>query len=267
MLFLWSIVRNTRHRCFERVYLERMAQKRCFSGCTFLSFWFDSSCCPSVSLLRLDCGVLQVNWRGSESEADFYFPWPTAWNRWRPFLWLCILPLLLVSPQLHCPGSCPSRLLDRDSQCTLCGRAVLIGWMGADVTLAEISWTRRSGYTGTYFFLAIGLLGTFYQVCVVPSGQYGPFCDAKCLRLQRNEVFGMVESFSGWLDPQRGWQKLSHHSCHRQFHNCCRGTGYINNLVVFWYLAWAIRSAKAAFLQAAEGDKVQLKVRTAGQIN
>ncbi len=138
LLFPWSIVRNARRRSFEHMYLGRMAQMRCHFGCTILSFWFDSSRCLSVSLLRPDCSVLQANWRGSESEADFHFLWPTAWSRWRLFLWLCILLSLLVSPQLRQHGSCPIRPLDRASQCTLCGRVALIGLMGADMTLDGI---------------------------------------------------------------------------------------------------------------------------------
>ena len=73
MLFPWLIVRNARRRRFGRVYLGRMAQKRCHSGCTIILFWFDSSRYPSVSLLRRDCSVLQANWQSSESGADFTF--------------------------------------------------------------------------------------------------------------------------------------------------------------------------------------------------
>ncbi len=139
MFFPWSIVWNSRRCCFGRVCLGRMAQKRCHSGGTIQSFWFDSSSCLRVSFLRPYCSGLQANWRGSESRVDSHFPWPTAWSGWQPFLWLQILPLLLVSPQLCCPGNSLSRFLDRASQCPLFGRAALISWMGTDVTLAEIS--------------------------------------------------------------------------------------------------------------------------------
>ncbi len=181
-----------------------MVQKICHSGCTILLFWFDSSWCPSVSLLRTDCSVLKANWRGSESETDFLFLWPTAWSEWRPFLLLRTLLPLLVSPQLRYLGSCLSRFLDQASPFTLYGKAAMIGWLGADLTLAEISWTRRSGYTGTSFCPTIGLLGTLCRAYLVTTGQYSVFCNARCPRLQRNAVIGMVESFSGWLGPQRG---------------------------------------------------------------
>ena len=115
------------------------SSKRYHSGCNILLFWFDSSCCLSVSLLHPDCSLFQANWRGSESGADFHFSWPTTLSRWRPFRWLRILSPLLVSLQVCCPGSCPSCLLNWVSQCTPCGNAALIGWMGANVTLAEIS--------------------------------------------------------------------------------------------------------------------------------
>ncbi len=184
MAIAWSIIQNARRRCFQRGYLRRMAQRRCHSGFIILFFWFDSSRCPSVTLLRPDYSVLQASWRGSESEADFHFPWPTAWSKWRPFLWFRILPPLLVSPQLCCPGSRSSCLLDWASQCIICERVVLIGWLGADVTLAEkISWIRRSGYTETSFCSAIRLLGTLCRACIVPTGRYGPFCDARYPRL------------------------------------------------------------------------------------
>ncbi len=91
----------------------------------------------------------------------------------------------------------------------------------------EISWRRRSGYTVISFYPAIGLLGSLCRAFVVLTGRYGLFSDARCPRLQRNAVLGMVESFSEWLGLQRGWQKLSHHFCPRQFHSCCFGTGYI----------------------------------------
>ncbi len=204
VLFLLSIVWNACRRRFERRYLGQMAQRRCHSGCTISLFWFESSLCPSVSLLCPDCSVLQANWRDFESGANFHFPWPKLWSRWWSFLWLRILLALLVLPQLRCPGSCPSRLLDWASQYTLYGKAVSMSGLGAKVTLAKISWTRRSEYTWTSFCPAIGLLGTLCWVFVVSTGRYGSFCDARCPRLQRNAVFGMVESFSGWLGPQQG---------------------------------------------------------------
>ncbi len=159
--------------------------------------------------------------------ADFHFVWLTGWTRWRPFSWLHILSPFLVSPQLHFSGTCPSRLLDRASQYTLFRKAALIGCMRDNVTLTEISWTRRSEYTWTSFRRAIGLLGTLCRAYTVTTGLYGLFCHARCLRLLRNAVIGMVESFLGWLGPKQEWQRLSHHSRHRQFHSCCRGTGYI----------------------------------------
>ncbi len=260
VLFLWSILWNARRRRFGRVYLGRMAERRCHSGCTILSFWFDSSCCPSVSLIRPDFSVLQANWRGSDSEADFHFPWLTEWSMWRPFLWLCLLPLLPISSQLCHPGNCPSRLLDWASPFALYWSASLIGWMEVDLTFTEISSTQRSGYTETSFCPAIGLLGTLCRAYVVPTGRYCLFCNARCPSLQRNMALGMVESFSRWLGLQQGWDRLSHYFRHHQFHSCCWGTRYISDhLVVFWYFAWAIGSVKAAFLQAAEGDVVQWK--------
>ncbi len=203
VLFPWSIVWNAQRRRFEHGYQGRMTQKRCHFCCTILSFWFYSSRCPSVSILHLDFSVLQANWRASKSVADFHFLCPTSWIKWRPFFWLCILPPWLVLLQLRFPASFPSRLLDRTSQCTLCGRAALIGWLGANVTLAEISWTRNSGYTWTSFCLAIKLLSTLCWECVVPTDRYGSFCDARCLELQRNAVLGIVDSFSVWLGLRR----------------------------------------------------------------
>ncbi len=42
--------------------------------------------------------------------------------------------------------------------------------------------------------------------------------------------------------------------------------GISNNLFVFQYFAWAMGQVKAAFLQAAERDKVQWKVWNVGYI-
>ena len=163
---------------------------------------------------------------------------------------------MLNLPQLLCLGSCYSCLLDQASLCKLCGKAALIGLLGADVILAEISWTRQIGYAETSFCPTIGLLSTLCRAYVVPTGQYGLFCNARYLKLQRNSVLGMVERLSGWLGLQQGWQEYPTILFIANFVVVAVELGISNNLVIFRYFALAIRLIKAAFLPLAEGDKV-----------
>ena len=103
--------------------------------------------------------------------------------------------------------------------------------------LAEISGTRRNDYTETSFCHLIALLGIFCQAYAVPMGQYGPFCDAKCPRLQRNVVLYMLESFSEWLGHSKSGKGHPINFVIANFTVVAVEPGISNNLVIFQYFA------------------------------